>query len=201
MVVRGLCCCSGFSLVAVSGGYSLLAVQELLISVSFVAECRLQSMGLVAPRHVGSFQIRDWTHVSCIDGEGNVNPLQYFCLENPMDGGAWWAAVHGVAKSRTRLSNFTFMFHLHALEKEMATHSSALAWRIPGTREPGGLPSMGSHRVGHDWSDLAAAAAPVLVGRFFTTEPPGKPGKSIFCCFVFCFFGCAGSSLLHTGCL
>ena len=92
------------------------------------------------------------------DREGNGTPLQYFCLENPMDGGAWWAEVHGVAKSRTRLSDFTFTFHLHALEKEMATHSSVLAWRIPGTGEPGGLPSMGSHRVGHDWSDLAAAA-------------------------------------------
>ena len=80
-------------------------------------------------------------------------------LENPMDGGAWWAAVHGVARSRTWLSGFTFIFHFHALEKEMATHSSALAWRIPGTAEPGGLLSMGSHRVGHDWSDLAAAAA------------------------------------------
>ena len=76
-----------------------------------------------------------------------------------MDGGAWWAAVHGVAKSRTRLSDFTFSFHFHALEKEMATHSSVLAWRIPGTGKLGGLPSMGSHRVGHDWSDLAAAAA------------------------------------------
>ena len=75
-----------------------------------------------------------------------------------MDGGAWWAAVHGVAKSRTWLSDFTFTFHeFHALEKEMATHSSILAWRIPGMEEPGGLPSMGSHRVGHDWSDLAAA--------------------------------------------
>ena len=75
-----------------------------------------------------------------------------------MDGGAWWATVPGVTKSRTRLSDFIFTFHFHALEKEMATHSSILAWRIPGTGEPGGLPSMGSHRVGHDWSDLAAAA-------------------------------------------
>ena len=76
-----------------------------------------------------------------------------------MGRGAWWAAVHGVAKSQTQLSGFTFTFHFHALEKEMAAHSSVLAWRIPGTAEPGGLPSMGSHRVGHDWSDLAAAAA------------------------------------------
>ena len=67
------------------------------------------------------------------DGEGNGTPLQYSCLENPMDGGAWWAAVHGVVKSQARLSDFTFTFHLHALEKEMATHSSVLAWRIPGT--------------------------------------------------------------------
>ena len=89
--------------------------------------------------------------------EGNGTPLQYSCLETPMDGGAWWAAVHGVAKSRTRLSDFTFTFHFHALEKEMAPHSSVLAWRIPGTREPGELPSMESHRAGYDWSDLAAA--------------------------------------------
>ena len=74
-----------------------------------------------------------------------------------MDGGAWWAAVHGVTKSRTRLSDFTFTFHFHALEKEMATYSSVLAWRIPGTAGPGRLPSMGSHRVGHNWKDLAAA--------------------------------------------
>ena len=70
--------------------------------------------------------------------------------KNPMDGGAWKAAVHGVAEGRTQLSDFTFTFHFHAFEKEMATHSSVLAWRIPGTGEPGGLPSMGSHRVGHD---------------------------------------------------
>ena len=82
-------------------------------------------------------------------GEGNGTPLQYSCLENPMDGGAWQAAVHRVAKSWTRLSDFTFTFHFHALEKEMATHSSILACRIPGTEEPSGLPSMGSHKVGH----------------------------------------------------
>ena len=85
-------------------------------------------------------------------GEGDGTPLQYSCLENPMDRGAWWAAVHGVAKSQTQLNDFTFIFHFHALEKEMATHSSVLAWRIPGTGEPGGLPSLGSHRVGHDWA-------------------------------------------------
>ena len=92
-------------------------------------------------------------------GEDNGTPLQYSCLENPMDGEAWWAAVHGVARSRTWLSDLTFTCHFHALEKEMATHSSVLAWRIPGTGEPGGLLSLGSHRVGHDWSNLAAAAA------------------------------------------
>ena len=83
-------------------------------------------------------------------GEGDGTPLQHCCLENPMDGGAWCAIVHEVAKSRTQLSNFTFTFHFHALEKEMATHSSVLAWRIPGMGEPGRRPSMGLHRVGHD---------------------------------------------------
>ena len=96
-----------------------------------------------------------------MSGEGSGTPLQYSCLENPMDGGAWWAVVHGVAKSQTRLSDFTLTFHFHALEKEIATHSSVLAWRIPGMGEPGGLPSIGLHRLGHDWSDLAAAAAVV----------------------------------------
>ena len=83
-------------------------------------------------------------------GECNGAPLHYSCLENPMGKGAWWAAVRGVAKSRTRLSDFPFTFHFHALEKEIATHSSVLAWRIPVMGEPGGLPSLGSHRVGHD---------------------------------------------------
>ena len=83
-------------------------------------------------------------------GEGNGTPLQYSCLENPVDQGAWLAAVHGVAKSQTRLSDFTFTFHFHALEKEMATLSSILAWKIPGMGEPGGLPSMGSHRIRHN---------------------------------------------------
>ena len=99
-----------------------------------------------------------WTCIRCfiymfisdLTGEGNGTPLQYSCLENPMNGGAWKAAVHGVAERRTRLSDFPFTFHFHALEKEMATHSSVLAWRIPGMREPGGLTSMGSHRVRHD---------------------------------------------------
>ena len=86
-----------------------------------------------------------------------------------MDGAGWWAAVHGVAKSRARLSDFTFTFHFHASEKEMATHSSVLAWRIPGTGDPGGLPSMGLLRVRHDRSDLAAAAAAAA------TAGPGSP--------------------------
>ena len=97
------------------------------------------------------------TNLGNFCGEGNGNPVQYSCLENPTGRGAWWAVVHGVVKSQTRLSDFTFTFHF-SLEKEMATHSSVLAWRIPGTEEPGGLPSVGSHRVRHDWSDLKAAA-------------------------------------------
>ena len=112
-----------------------------------------------------------------------------------MDGGAWWAAVHGVARSRIRLGNFTFTFYFHALEKEMATHSSVLAWRIPGTVEPCGLPSVGSHRVGHDWGDLAAAAAASTVEALRTQacgelkpidggrewEGKGKEGRKRFC--------------------
>ena len=105
-------------------------------------------------------QLSDWTtSLGPILGEGNGSPLQYSCLEDPMGGEAWWAAVHGVARSWTQPSDFTFTVHFHALEKEMTTHSSVLPWRISGTGEPGGLLSMGSHRVRHDWSDLAAAAA------------------------------------------
>ena len=114
-----------------------------------------------------------------VPGEGNGTPLQYSWLENPMDGGAWRAAVHGVARSRTRLSDFTFTFHFPALEKEMATHSSVLAWRIPGTGKPGGLLSMGSHRVGHNWRDAAAAAA-AEVGRVVETNGiiHGRPDRT-----------------------
>jgi len=89
-------------------------------------------------------------NLDSIFGEGNGTPLQYSCLEDPMDGGAWRAAVHGVAEGRIPLSDFTLTFHFHTLEKEMATHSSVLAWRIPGTGAPSGLPSTGLHRVGHN---------------------------------------------------
>ena len=107
-------------------------------------------------------QSRRWTFKHSSYWEGNGNPLQYSCLENPMDGGPWWAAVCGVARSRTWLSDFTFTFHFHALEEEMTTHSSVLAWRIPRTGEPGGLLSMASHRVRHDWSNLAAEVAAIV---------------------------------------
>ena len=106
-------------------------------------------------------------------------PLQYSCLENPMGGGVWQAAVHGVARSRTRLSDFTFAFHFHALEKEMATHSSVLAWRIPGTGEPSGLPSMGLHRVGHNWSNLTTTTTGYYRQlpnfQFYLKKPSLKP--------------------------
>ena len=97
-------------------------------------------------------------HIVLHLGEGNGTPLQYSCLENPMDGGARLAAVHGVARSRTQLSDFTFTFHIHALEKEMATHSRVVAWRIPGTGEPGGLPSMGSRGVGSGLKRLSSSS-------------------------------------------
>ena len=107
--------------------------------------------------HAGAFMIllghwreRGTGFSSWCNREGDGTPLQDSCLENPMGGGAWWAAVHGVEKSQTRLSDFPSTFHFHALEKEVATHSSVLAWRVPGMGEPGGLPSMGLHRVGQD---------------------------------------------------
>ena len=122
-----------------------------------------------------------------IIGEDNGTPLQYSCLENPMDRGAWKTAVHGVAEGRTCLSDFTFTFYFHALEKKMATHSSVLAWRIPGTGEPGGLLSVGSHRVRHDWIDLAAAAAtcklyPMEVKSNFS------PSRYVWCSNMIHFF-------------
>ena len=116
--------------------------------------------------------------------EGNGTPLQYSSLENPLDGGAWWAAVHGVTKSRTQLSDLTFTFHFHSLEKEMATHSSVLAWRIPEMGEPGGLLSMGSHRVGHDWSDLAYGA--YHFSKKVLESPEKRKGYRIpACCYSF----------------
>ena len=105
---------------------------------------QLECFLIALPSHIRLWPFTQWNR------EGNGTPPQYSCLENPVDGEAWWAAVHGVAKSRTRLGDFTFTFHSHALEKGMATHSSVLAWRIPGMGEPGGLSSMGSRRVGHD---------------------------------------------------
>ena len=106
-----------------------------------------------------------------------------------MDRETWWAAVHGVMKSQTWLSGFTFTFHFHALEKEMATHSSVLAWKIPGTGEPGGLPSMGSHRVGHNWSDLVAAAFTTTTQLSSCNRDPMRPAKpKIFRCF--CVYFC-----------
>ena len=113
---------------------------------------------LQSPTYHSGLRAMSYQHFINLTGVGNGTPLQYSCLENPMDGGAWWAAVHGVATSWTQLRDFTFTFCFYALEEEMATHSSILAWRIPRTGKPGGLPSMGSHRVGH-WNDLAAAAA------------------------------------------
>ena len=118
----------------------------------------------------GSSIDRDYDQWDLEKADGT--PLQYSCLENPMDGGAWWAAIHRVARSWTRLSDFTFTFHFHALEKEMATHSNVFAWRIPWTEEPSGLPTMGSHRVGHDWSDLAAATAADTYPQIHTHTPP-----------------------------
>ena len=102
-------------------------------------------ISMITGRHL-SYSLSDPQELAHTNG----TPLQYSCLENPVDRGAWWAAIHGVAKSQTRLSNFTFTFHFHALEKEMATHSSTLAWKIPWTEERGRLQALGSQRVGHN---------------------------------------------------
>ena len=140
-------------------------LKSLLMKVKVESEkvdlkLNIQKMKIMASGPITSWQIDGETVETVADfifggskitaGEGNGTPFQYCCLENPVDGGAWWAVVHGVAEGRTRLSDFTFTFHFHALEEEMSTHSSVLAWRIPGSGEPGGLLSMGSHRVGLD---------------------------------------------------
>ena len=124
--------------------------------------------------------------LTCTIGEGDGTPLQYSCLENPMDGGPWWAAVHGVTKSRMWLSDFTFTFHFHALEKEMATHSSVLAWRILGMGEPGGLLSMGSPRVWHNWSDFAAAATCIILWKHTTLGRDAVLDASCVCHLCVC---------------
>ena len=110
--------------------------------------------------------------------EGNGTPLQYSCLENTMDGGAWWAADHGVTKSQTQLSDFTFSFHFHPSEKVMATHSSVLAWRIPGTEEPGGLQSMASLWVEHDWATLLSLFTFMHWRGKWQSPPVFLPGES-----------------------
>ena len=126
-----------------------------------VLSAKISTSHHICGKETNSFKIIELENVffMIITREGSGTPLQYSCLLNPMDGGAWWAAVHGATKSQARLSDFTFTFHFHALEEEMATHSSVLAWRIQGKGEPGGLPSVGSQRVGRDRSYLAAVAA------------------------------------------
>ena len=126
-------------------------------------------------------QLSDWTELRLPLRRRQWHPTLVLLPGKSMDGGVWLAAVHGVAKSWTRLSDFTFTYHFHALEKEMATHSSVLAWRIPGTGEPGGLPSMGLHRVGHNWNDLAAVAADYPLGfpgSSAVKNPPANAGDA-----------------------
>ena len=128
---------------------------DILILMTYISRLKLTSLKysdikIILNNDFSQKKKNIWFIVYFLFRESNGTPLQYSCLENPVDRGAWWAAVHGVARSRTQLSDFTFTFHFHAFEKEMATHSSVLAWRMPGTGEPGGLLSVGSHRVGHN---------------------------------------------------
>ena len=146
---------TGFSLNTLGNGTTLLLFlgQGSLDSESFVrrhGEEQIQLRAGEQRREKKGSQHLDFRFLASRIGEGNGNPLQCSCLENPREGGAWWAAIYGISQSQTRLSDFPFTFHFHALEKEMATLSSVLAWRIPGTGESGGLPSKESHRVGHD---------------------------------------------------
>ena len=126
----------------------------------------LQSMGSLSVGHDWATSLSLFTFMHW---RRKWQPTPVFLPGKSMDRGAWWAAVHGVAKCRIRLSNFTFSFYFHALGKEMATHSSVLAWRIPETGEPGRLPSLRSLRVGHDWSDLAAVAAAAETNKAFNS--------------------------------
>ena len=146
-------CVSATSWVSVYPSVVIFETASLALPV-YLTHSRISELKDVSV--VGTCCLLFWAELQESVGEGNGTPLQYSCLENPMDGGAWQAAVHGVARVG---HDWAFTFHFQALEKEMATHSSVLAWRIPGTGKPGGLPSMGSHRVRHVWSDLAAAAA------------------------------------------
>ena len=122
--------------------------------------------------------IIDYTSTKGMVQRRQWHPLQYSCLENPIDWGAWWAAVHGVAKSRTRLSDFTFTFHFHALEKAMAPHSSTLAWKIPWMEEPVRLQSIGSLRVGHDWATSLSLFTFTHWRRKWQPTPVFLPGES-----------------------
>ena len=157
----------------------LMAIIFFFFSQSFCRSCCL-------PGSSGSGSLTRLQRTSWFSGlfkaipgrEGNGDPLQYSCLENAMDGGAWWAAVHWVVKSRTRLSDFNFTFHFHTLEKAMAIHSSTLAWKIPWTEEPGGLQSMGSRRVRHAWATSLSFFTFLCWRRKWQPTPVLLPGES-----------------------
>ena len=145
-----------------------------IISATCCIELFIPLEGAVVLDEISNLGLLWW-----LSREGNGTPLQYSWLENPMDWSLPGSSVHSVARSWTRLSDFTFTFHFHALEKEMATHSNILAWRIPETEEPSGLPSMGSHRVGHGWSNLAAAVAAGGSDGKESTCSSGDPVRSL----------------------